>query len=325
MLSNGGQCFRHVSHTRHMSFKCFNRGFMKKVMTTDHSVDTPTIKSLIKPLVFTVGFSGSVYTACIVWNYENSISRHALNHWNEWKQNLYPLQDINKTRKAGPLRNEINEWWNSRTTGFKVFSAIAAINVLVFIGWRIPRLQPLMSKHFTTYTTHKSLKCWPMLWSTFSHYSVTHLVFNLIVLHSFTQIGVNLFGTEQFVSLYLSSGVISSFGSYLAKVVTKRGGASLGASGAILGILSSCCIARPDLQLVIIFLPFFTISAGMALKGIILLDSAGLVFGWRMFDHGAHLAGTLFGIGYTTYSHDITANYKREVVKIWQQIRNKII
>ena len=72
-------------------------------------------------------------------------------------------------------------------------------------------------------------------------------------------------------------------------------------SGAILAVLSSCCIARPDLQLMIIFLPFFTISAGMALKAIILMDSAGLLLGWRFFDHAAHLGGTLFGMYVTLF------------------------
>ena len=29
---------------------------------------------------------------------------------------------------------------------------------------------------------------------------------------------------------------------------------------------------------------------------IIALDVAGLVFRWKLFDHGAHLGGTLFGM-----------------------------
>jgi rhomboid-like protein len=46
----------------------------------------------------------------------------------------------------------------------------------------------------------------------------------------------------------------------------------------------------------IVFLPFFTISAGMALKGIIMLDTAGLLLKWGFFDHAAHLGGALFGV-----------------------------
>lgn len=40
---------------------------------------------------------------------------------------------------------------------------------------------------------------------------------------------VHSLGKEQFVALYLSAGVISSFTSYLYKVVTKQSGLSLGA------------------------------------------------------------------------------------------------
>lgn len=36
-------------------------------------------------------------------------------------------------------------------------------------------------------------------------------------------------GKEQFLALYLSAGVISSFASYLFKAVTKQAGLSLGA------------------------------------------------------------------------------------------------
>lgn len=33
-----------------------------------------------------------------------------------------------------------------------------------------------------------------------------------------------------------------------------------------------------------------------ALKAIVALDTAGLIMGWRFFDHAAHLGGALFGM-----------------------------
>jgi len=83
------------------------------------------------------------------------------------------------------------------------------------------------------------------------------------------------------------------------------------------------CIARPDLQLVIIFLPFFTISAGMAIKGLLVLDTAGLILKWGFFDHAAHIGGALFGIWYTTYGQTIIWDNKSKVMKVWQQIKNQ--
>lgn len=67
-------------------------------------------------------------------------------------------------------------------------------------------------------------------------------------------------------------------------------------SGAILGILASTCIEQPDIKLMIIFLPFFSFSSATALKGLILIDSLGLILRWGFFDHAAHLGGTLFGV-----------------------------
>lgn len=106
--------------------------------------------------------------------------------------------------------------------------------------------------------------CWPMLLSTFSHYSLFHMAANMYVLWSFSSSIVNMMGKEQFMALYLSagvweeviiwypdkrksssflfsiniinlcvivlfSGVISTFVSYVCKTATGRLGPSLGA------------------------------------------------------------------------------------------------
>jgi rhomboid-like protein len=52
----------------------------------------------------------------------------------------------------------------------------------------------------------------------------------------------------------------------------------------------------PDAKLQIIFLPFFTFSAENAVYGLLAFDALGLVLGWKMFDHAAHLGGALFGM-----------------------------
>lgn len=41
-----------------------------------------------------------------------------------------------------------NLYWDSRKDGFKIFCCIAALNGLAFLCWRIPRLNPLMTKYF---------------------------------------------------------------------------------------------------------------------------------------------------------------------------------
>lgn len=63
-----------------------------------------------------------------------------------------------------------------------------------------------------------------------------------------------------------------------------------------MGILGATCLERPDIQLMIIFLPFFTFSSYTALKSILLLDALGIILRWELFDHAAHMGGTLFGM-----------------------------
>ena len=37
-------------------------------------------------------------------------------------------------------------------------------------------------------------------------------------------------------------------------------------------------------------------GAGLLSQGMVALDTLGILFGWQMFDHWAHLGGTSFGI-----------------------------
>ncbi|KAL0600458.1 Presenilins-associated rhomboid-like protein, mitochondrial [Plecturocebus cupreus] len=109
--------------------------------------------------------------------------------------------------------------------------------------------------------------------------------------------------------------------SYVCKVATGRYGPSLGASGAIMTVLAAVCTKMPEGRLAIIFLPILTFTAGNALKAIIAMDTAGLILGWKLFDHAAHLGGALFGIWYVTYGHELIWKNREPLVKIWHEIR----
>ncbi len=67
-------------------------------------------------------------------------------------------------------------------------------------------------------------------------------------------------------------------------------------SGAILALLAYTCMKVPDARLQIIFMPFFDFSAKQGIYGVLAIDILGLLLGWRIFDHAAHLGGSLFGM-----------------------------
>ncbi|XP_056139911.1 presenilins-associated rhomboid-like protein, mitochondrial isoform X1 [Lampris incognitus] len=273
---------------------------------------------LVKPLLFTVGFTGCSFGTAAIWQYESLKSR-VQSYFNEvradWLEKLRP-------QKQGDFRKQINQWWNSLSEGQRTVSGIIAANAVVFCCWRVPSLQRTMVKYFTSNPASKTL-CWPMLLSTFSHYSLFHMAANMYVLWSFSTSAVSMLGKEQFTAVYLSAGVVSTFVSYVCKVFSGRTGPSLGASGAIMTVLAAVCTKIPEAKLAIIFLPMYTFTAGNALKAIVALDSAGLLLGWRFFDHAAHLGGALFGIWYILYGHELIWKNREPFVKVWHDLRTR--
>ncbi|KAJ6222514.1 hypothetical protein RDWZM_001059 [Blomia tropicalis] len=278
-------------------------------------------RNLLKPFVFTLSVCGSSFVVATIWRYENQRSdfRSFLSITNSGIQKIQ-----RRYQKEDDYIQQIKQWWNSQSDGFKMFCGITAINTLVFFGWRIPQLQTrIMTKYFMASVEQKSIRCLPMILSNFSHYSPMHFGLNMFVLYSFANIGVHIMGKENFLALYLSSGVMSSFVSSCYKVAVKSLTPSLGASGAILGILASTCIERPDIELMIIFLPFFSFSSATALKGLILMDTAGLIFRWGFFDHAAHLGGTLFGVYYSTILKQYLNRKQSVIIKHWVDLKQK--
>ncbi|KAI4873847.1 hypothetical protein NFI96_031927, partial [Prochilodus magdalenae] len=322
----------------------------KKGLTPPLEPPTPQLPErsfgrLVKPLVFTVGvgiacwdfysgpetvltpgqFTGCSFGAAAIWQYESLKSR-IQSYFDEvradWLDKLRP-------QKHGDFRKQVNQWWNSLSEGQKTVTGIIAANALVFCFWRVPSLQRTMVRYFTSNPASKAL-CWPMLLSTFSHYSLFHMAANMYVLWSFSSSIVNMMGREQFLAMYLSAGVVSTFVSYVAKTATGRLGPSLGASGAIMTVLAAVCTKMPEAKLAIIFLPMYTFTAGnltttvsQALKAIVALDTAGLVMGWRFFDHAAHLGGALFGIWYILYGHELIWKNRELLVKMWHNFRTR--
>ncbi|XP_064864156.1 presenilin-associated rhomboid-like protein, mitochondrial isoform X2 [Oncorhynchus nerka] len=279
------------SHTEPSEGLIHKRGASPPLEPSVAYMHSRSFGRLVKPLAFTIGFTGCSFGTAAIWQYESLKSR-VQSYFDEvradWLETLRP-------QKQGDLRKWINQWWNGLSEGQRTVAGIIAANAVVFCCWRVPSLQRSMIKYFTSNPASKTL-CFPMLLSTFSHYSFFHMAANMYVLWSFSSSIVSMLGREQFMAVYMSAGVISTMFSYVCKTASGRLGPSLGASGAIMTVLAAVCTKMPEAKLAIIFLPIYAFSAGNALKAIVVMDTAGLVLGWRYFDHAAHLGGALFGV-----------------------------
>lgn len=175
-------------------------------------------------------FSAGSFVGVTIWEYEKIRSQAVtvMRNTASWlrkkpREKVQSELDIEINR----LKTNIETIWNKFTPGEKIFVPIFLLNALVYGLWRVPAIKPFMLRYFCSNPAAKAV-CWPMFLSTFSHYSLFHLFANMYVLHSFSA-SANSLGMEQFLGLYLSAGVISSFASYAFKIATANPGYSLGA------------------------------------------------------------------------------------------------
>ena len=124
-------------------------------------------------------------------------------------------------------------------------------------------------------------------------------------------------GSGDAASMYLTCGVVSS---WFAGIVSFYHPAlrllhipALGASGAVLGLVSFATLSQPNLELSIILLPMFSFPAINMLAGLVCFDLVGLVLGWKALGHAAHLTGVATGAGFYFGGLDAMQGYKREV------------
>lgn len=71
------------------------------------------IRTLVKPLFFTVGFTGCAFGSAAIWQYESLKSR-VQSYFDgikaDWLDSIRP-------QKEGDFRKEINKWWNNLSDG----------------------------------------------------------------------------------------------------------------------------------------------------------------------------------------------------------------
>ncbi|XP_014481240.1 PREDICTED: presenilins-associated rhomboid-like protein, mitochondrial isoform X2 [Dinoponera quadriceps] len=262
-------------------------------------------------LGFATAFSGASIVGAAIWEYEHirQGTYKILNHYNNQFR-------INRTG----WRGKVEKWWKTLSDGEKVFVPILFLNTVVFLAWRVPALQKTMVRYFSA-NPGSSVSCWPMIFSAFSHHNIFHLAVNMYVLHNFSTLAGQFLGKEQFVALYLSSGVISSFAAYLYKTIYKIPFMSLGASGAIMGILGCLLSEYPDVKLRIVFLPMFEFTAGAGLTALMLIDLTGCLLRWKYFDHAAHLGGALFGIFWQVWGIKNIWQKRDSILAWWREFR----
>lgn len=133
---------------------------------------------------------------------------------------------------------------------------------------------------------------WRFVTSIFLHGSLAHLILNLFALLLFGLILEKFIGSKRFLIVFLVTGILANL------IAVNFYNSSLGASGAIFGVIGALIVIRPMLPIWAFGLPMPMFVAGMIWAGADILGAYGFLAGNPIDNTGniAHLSGMFFGL-----------------------------
>ena len=152
------------------------------------------------------------------------------------------------------------------------------------------------------------LEPWRFITSIFLHGGFSHILFNMFALALFGMILESIIGSKKFIIVYFASGILANL------IAINFYPSSLGASGAIYGILGCLTILRPRMVVWVYNLPMPMFVAALVWIG------AGVfgIFNPSGVGDIAHLSGIfvglLFGVLYRSKFHEKREKKTRVVI-----------
>ena len=152
----------------------------------------------------------------------------------------------------------------------KAVKHIIIINLLMLVLTYLNN--PLMSKWFALNPISFIWKPWQLVTYMFMHGGFGHLFFNMYTLFIFGSVLENVWGTKKFLTFYFVTGIGAALVNIGVQYLTGSFALTVGASGAIYGILMGYAMLYPDSMLTLILPPvsmkakwFVLIFAGIEL------------------------------------------------------------
>lgn len=143
---------------------------------------------------------------------------------------------------------------------------------------------------------------WTWVTSVFAHapLSITHIVFNSIVIFFFGRLVERHVGSRDFALLFIISGVLAGLGQvFISSVLQDVTVNVLGASGAALAIMGVLTVLNPNLTVYLYFIlpvPIWVLTGGTVVISTFLIAFVGAGAGG--IAHVAHLVGVVIGLLY---------------------------
>ena len=199
------------------------------------------------------------------------------------------------------MNNRENNY--SPNSSFSVFPPAVKnrliINALVFFALTTPQIGDFIFTFGALWPLgNPRFEIWQLVTYMFLHGGMGHLFFNLFALWIFGQAIENFWGTKRFVMYYFLTGI----GAAIIHMFIGGGGApTVGASGAVFGILLAFGMMFPERYIMLLIPPipikakyFVMIFGAIELFSGVMRPGSGIA-------HFAHLGGMVVGFGLIKY------------------------
>jgi hypothetical protein len=133
---------------------------------------------------------------------------------------------------------------------------------------------------------------WTLITYIFLHGSIEHLFYNMFALALFGSILERIIGGKKFLFAFFASGIIAGVGSVLFY------SASIGASGAIYGVMGTLAALRPTM---VVWTGFVPLPMALAVTFWAAGDFLGFFSPLAEVAYAAHLFGLAFGLAFGLY------------------------
>lgn len=159
---------------------------------------------------------------------------------------------------------------------------LIAICIVIFI---IQTFSSEFTEALVLTSSEVTYQPWTLVTSIFLHGSASHLLFNMFALFLFGLLLEKFVGSKKFLLIFFLTGIIASTAALFYE-------SSLGASGAVYGIIGALAVLRPRMIVWTYGVPMpMVAAAGFYL----LLDFAGMFFPSNIANT-AHIAGLIAGV-----------------------------
>ena len=196
---------------------------------------------------------------------------------------------------------------------FKFYALIlSAICIVVFV---LQLIFPIFTEIFLL-NNLSFAEPWRFVSAIFLHGGMAHLIYNLFALALFGSILESLIGNRKFLVVFFATGVLANI------VSVNFYDSSLGASGAIFGVIGALIVVRPSMMVWAFGLPMPMFIAGI-------LWAAGDLIGVFVPSNVANIAhlsgmfaGLIFGAFYRTWKYErksVNSDYVDEnLIRGWE-------